>query len=256
MSKKYALLGLAIFVALAVACDEPATEADDEADSEVEESAQVDEPQEEADEPDEASEEAELPPANETETPDDEAIGELPEGVGIATGESAPDVAATDADGQDVDILELVDDEAIVVFFYRGGWCPYCNFQVREMTEAADDFAERGVRPVAISVDQPDKAAETQAGYDIPYPVLSDPDLTVHEAFDVAYQAEEEEVEQLAEHGMDIEEASGRDHNTYAIPSVFVIDSDGEVRWAHANRDYSIRPSPDQLLSVVDELFE
>ncbi len=246
------LVGLVLAVSSVIGCDS-------DVDDEVEEQPVVEEEQEpEADEP-ESEEEAdgdEQPRANETEIPDDSEIGQLPEGIGLAAGESAPDVAADDADGEEVNLLELVEDEAIVLFFYRGGWCPFCNFQIREMTEANEQFSERGVRPVAISVDRPEAAADTSSAYEIPFPVLSDPDLVVHEAFNVTYEAEDEEVERLAEFGMDLEEASGRDHNSYAIPGVFIIDADGTIKWAHANLDYKIRPSVQQLLGVIDDLFE
>lgn len=245
------LLIFGLILALFTACDGDAAQDDgDEVPDEAEERAEAEETAPQQDEADDAPE----PRVNETETPDDEAIGELADGVGVAPGEAAPDLAAVDSGGEEVQILELVEDEAIVLFFYRGGWCPFCSFQIREMTQAFDDFADRGVRPVAISVDQPDKAAQTEAAFEIPFPVLSDSDLAVHEAFSVVYEADEDEVERLAGMGMDIEEASGRDHNSYAIPGIFIIDAEGMVQWAHADLDYSVRPSTDQLLDVIDEL--
>lgn len=247
MYRHIAVAGL--IVAFLVACDSEPDSADDP------QSADQPTAQEQFDRSDEESrrQEQQMPRTNETETPDDDQIGEMPDGVGIPAGESAPDVAAVDADGNEVQLLELAEDESILVFFYRGGWCPYCNFQIREMTEAAGQFEDRGVTPVAISVDRQEAAADTAAGYEIPFPVLSDPDLEVHQAFEVIYEAGSEEVEQLAEMGLDIEEASGRDHNSFAIPSVFLIDAEGTVQWAHANPDYQIRPSVEQLLAVIDE---
>ncbi|GEM_PF-1853096 len=250
MPKFRAALGITVvlFFGLAVAgCEDDTT---DDPPPQQEQQEQQEQQQDNADSEDQE------PRAAETEIPDDSDIGELPDGIGIATGESAPEVSTTDTDGNDVELLELIDDEAIVLFFYRGGWCPYCNFQIREMTQAGDQFFDRGVRPVAISVDRPDEASQTAGGYDIPFPVLTDPDLTVHEAFSVVYEADAQEVQELAEMGMDIEEASGRDHNSYAVPSIFIIDNDGVVRWSHANLDYSVRPSTDQLLTVIDDLWD
>lgn len=245
MYRQIFIVGL--IAAFCVACED---EAPAEAEVPSEETEQVEEV-EEVEEPEEAA----APRMNPTETPEMDQVGQLPDGIGIAAGESAPEVSATGADGEEVQLSGLVEDEAILVFFYRGGWCPFCNFQVREMTEANDAFAERGVRPVAISVDRMEKAAETSATYEIPFPVLSDPDLTVHQAFSVTHEATAEEVERLAGFGMDLEEASGEDHNTFAVPAVFIIDSEGTIRWAHANLDYRVRPSTEQLLSVIDELF-
>ena len=244
MKRKFVVVGLALAFVVACESDDPVEEQVTDM-PEASEEQPVEEPQEE---------EPEGPPLRETDRPSDDEIGQLPDGVGLAVGEELPDVAATDADGEEVRLVDLVEDQTIALFFYRGGWCPFCNFQIRDMTQAFDDFAERGVLPVAVSVDQPSEAAKTQGAYEIPFPVLSDPDLEVHEAFQVTYQAEEEEVQKLAEMGMDLEASSGRDHNSYAIPGVFIIDSNATVRWAHANMDYSVRPSPKQLLEAIDGL--
>lgn len=246
MFKKIAVISL--LLTFVIACDDNADAGEDD------EQPEVVEPEEEAAEPAEPEEEPEGPRANETETPSDDEIGELPEGVGLAVGESMPDVSAKNSDDEEVRLQEIGDDSSLMVFFYRGGWCPFCNFQIREITEAYEQFSDRGILPVAVSVDQPDKAAETDRAYDIPFPVLADPDLEIHQGFNVTFEADEEEVEQLAGFGIDLEAASGRDHNTFAIPGVFIIDSDGTVTWAHANLDYRVRPSVEQLLSVIDGL--
>jgi peroxiredoxin len=140
------------------------------------------------------------------------------------------------------------------LIFYRGGWCPFCNFQIRELTHAYGELRKRGVMPVAVSVDRTDEATRTSATYEIPFRVLSDPDLQAHEAFKVVHHADDAEVARLKGFGMDIEQYSGRDHHAIAIPSMFVIDKSGMVRWAHAARDYKTRPSPEQLFAALDGL--
>lgn len=141
-----------------------------------------------------------------------------------------------------------------MLVFYRGGWCPFCNYQIRQLTEAYPQYRERGVTPVAISVDRPEEAAKTRATYEIPFPVLSDPDLAAHRAYRVMHEVDDAERERLAGFGMDIERASGRDHHVIAIPSVFVVDAEGVVRWAHADPDYRVRPSNEQILAALDRL--
>lgn len=247
-------LAAALALVVAPACEPDAADDDEPADQQETETAHQDSGDDQPSEP--TSDQAEGPPAQPTDVTDDDEIGTLPEGVGIEPGESAPEPTAQNTDGDEVDLGEFVGEQRLVVFFYRGGWCPYCNFQVREFTEHYEDFDERDTLPVAISVDRPEAAADTDENYEIPFPVLSDPDLEVHEAFGVSYEADEEEVEQLAEMGMDVEAASGRDHHTYAVPAVFVVDREGIVEWAHADFDYSVRPSIEQLLDVLDVLDE
>lgn len=246
-----------IFALALVGCESP--EADDGADDQAAEAesnpiAQEDTPAE-GDEAEEAEEAAEPsgPRVQETTTVSDEDLGTHPDGVGLEVGSALPaltlDTAMSD---KAVDLEALADESALMIVFYRGGWCPYCNFQIRELTTSYDEFSGRGVELATVSVDQVDEATKTQEAYEIPFHVFSDPELEAHEAFNVVYEAEEEEVERLAEMGMDLEASSGQDHHSYAIPAVFLI-VDGEVAWSHADLDYQRRPSIDQLLSAIDE---
>jgi peroxiredoxin len=191
---------------------------------------------------------------NETGSPQPQQLGTLPEGVGIVVGQRAPDALLRDANNHAVQLRDLVATGPILLVFYRGGWCPYCNFQIHEMTVTFPELERRGVTPVAVSVDRVEESARTQATYTIPFPVLSDPDLAAHRAFRVVHHADEAEVERLRGFGLDIERASGRDHHDFAIPSIFVIDRDGIVRWAHADPDYRVRPTTAQILAAIDSL--
>jgi peroxiredoxin len=192
------------------------------------------------------------PRTRETQRPTAEAVGTADAGLGLQVGASAPDVNAQGLDGSPVRLASLWSDSDVLVVFYRGGWCPYCNFQVRELAEAWPAFQQRGVRPVLVSVDRVEEAARTQASWEVPFPVLSDPDLVAHEAFRVVYAADDAEVERLAKVGLDVEGASGRTHHKFAVPSLFYVESPGVIRWVHIERDYKTRPSPEQILAAID----
>jgi peroxiredoxin len=247
-----ALLAAVTLGLILVGC-EAKEEASAEAEPDEAASAATQTPEDEQEESvDEPTKEA--PRAKETGTISDEELGTRPEGIGLEVGSEAPDIAVAAADGSgEVDLRELASKQPVLVIFYRGGWCPFCNYQIRQLSTNYEPFEERGVLPVLISVDQMSEASKTEQAYEIPFPVLADPDLKAHEAFDVIYEAEDEEVERLAKMGMDLEAASGRDHHSYAIPSVFLISTDAEILWAHAHLDYSKRPTIEQLVEVLDE---
>lgn len=193
-----------------------------------------------------------VPPQKEyAETPVDR-LGKLPAGVGIPVGGQVPAVDATDIDGGRVALGDLIANGPILLVFYRGGWCPYCNFEVHELTKAYPEYRKRRVTPVAVSVDKPDEASKTEATYVIPFPVLSDSDLAVHQAFRVVHRADEAEVAKLKGYGMDIERSSGKEHHAFAVPALFLIDRQGVVRWAHADPDYATRPRTQQILAAID----
>ncbi len=206
-----------------------------------------------AEEPQETRERPEgiAEPKATTDTPQGQ-LGTLPEAVGVKAGSPAPDVNVFTMEGGSIPMMELVATQGpVMLVFYRGGWCPYCNYQVRGLTEAYEDFRKLGVTPVVISVDSPEEAAKMNAAYDIPFPVLSDPDLEAHKAYNVVQQVDDATFKQYKEAGLDLERASGRTHHVVAVPSAFLIDANGVVRWAHADKDYKTRPSTKQLLDVA-----
>jgi peroxiredoxin len=180
-------------------------------------------------------------------------VGVLPEGVGVPPGSPAPDAEVEFAvGGGAVNLASLYADGPVLLVFYRGGWCPFCNYQVHELATAWPEFQARGVTPVLVSVDRVDEAAKTQASWEIPFPVLSDPTLKAHSAFKVNFAVDDETVKKYARFGIDLEESSGQTHHTIAVPSMFLIDRDGVVRWAHAELDYKTRPTVEQVLAAID----
>jgi peroxiredoxin len=126
--------------------------------------------------------------------------------------------------------------------------------ELESRSKANPEFEKRGVTPLLVSVDRQSEASKTQASYSIPFPVLSDPDLAAHRAFRVLQQVDAATAERYKEMGIDLENSSGRKHHTIAVPSIFLIDEKGIVRWAHADRDYKLRPSTEQLLAAIDRV--
>jgi len=181
----------------------------------------------------------------------DEALGTREDGLGLPVGAGIPSFHIQDFRGEAFSSTTINDADTLVVF-YRGGWCPYCNFQIRELSQSHDEFEALGVSLVAISVDRPDAAAVTRNAYEVPFPVLSDPGLKAHEAFNVVLQLDAAGVARLAKYGHDIEKWSGKDHHKMAVPAVFLV-RDGKVAWAHVARDYKTRPSTEQLLTVAKQ---
>lgn len=180
-----------------------------------------------------------------------EELGVLPEDLGVPVGTQVPDFELTTAEGKSVSLSSLVERRPTLVFFYRGGWCPYCNFQVREFQLHHELFENVGVGIAAISVDAQDGALAAKRAYQLSYPVLSDPDLKAHKAFNVSLELDAATRALYKGYGIDLEAWSGKDHHTIAVPSMFLIDSTRTVRWAHADMDYKTRPSALAVLGAV-----
>lgn len=195
------------------------------------------------------------PPPKETTAPSADKVGTLSPGTGIPVGQKVPDGRVLDLAGKPVTLSSLYAKGPILLAFYRGGWCPYCNFEIRALSTAFAEYQKRGVTPVAVSVEKPDEAAKTQATYTVPFPVLCDGDLALIAPFHVVNRVEGEQLEKLGKYGVDLEGATGRKHHVIAIPSLFLIDQSGVVRWAHADPTYSVRPTTAQILAAIDAAF-
>jgi len=124
---------------------------------------------------------AAAPPRREYSAPAPERLGVLAPGTGIPVGQKVPDLSARNLDGNQVTLSSLYAKGPILLAFYRGGWCPYCNSEIHALTVAYPEYRKRGVMPVAVSVDKPEAEAKMSATYSIPFPVLSDNDATMIE---------------------------------------------------------------------------
>jgi peroxiredoxin len=184
----------------------------------------------------------------------DAKLGTAPSGFGIAVGQKAPDATLDDLTGKKQKLSDLYKTGPTFVVFYRGGWCPFCNLQLHDLAAAKASFDKRGIKLVAISVDKPSEESKTQAKDGVPFPMLSDSKLVAHKAFKVVHATGEEEQKKMASFGVDLGAYSGESHKSFAIPSVFLVDKGGVVRFAHVDEDYKTRPSAKQLLGVADKL--
>lgn len=180
-------------------------------------------------------------------------LGTAPAGMGLKVGSKAPDGALLDITGATVKLSAIFAKGPTFVVFYRGGWCPFCNSQLHNLTEAKGEFDKRGVQLVAISVDQPGEEAKTQAKLGVPFPMLSDSGLKVHSAYKIVHKTSAEEREKLASFGVDLAAYSGQPHGNFATAAIFFVDK-GKIRWAHVGEDYQTRPSPKQMLAIADQM--
>jgi peroxiredoxin len=169
-------------------------------------------------------------------------------------GDAAPPIVLTDQHGAMFDVATLLAKGPVVVTFYRGGWCPFCNIQLHDLGAAKAEFDKRGVKLVAISVDKPSEEAKMQAKDGVPFPMLSDPKLVALKGFKVVHVADEEQIKKMTGFGIDLTSYSGETHKSFAVPAVYLVDKTGVVRFAHVDEDYKTRPSVKQLLGVADKL--
>jgi len=176
----------------------------------------------------------------------------------LAPGVRVPPVYVRTLAGKRVALLRALERQPAVLVFYRGGWCPYCSGHLGQLKKAEPEIAARGYRIFAISADRPEKLRESVAEFDIAedlsYTLLSDAPLDAARAFGIAFQVDAETVALYRRNGIDLEEASGETHHGLPVPSVFVVDAEGVIRFTHSNPDYKVRLAPEKLIAALDAM--
>ncbi len=166
-------------------------------------------------------------------------------------GQPIPNVELKTAEGKAFDLRAAAKEQPLVIIFYRGGWCPYCNAHLGQLQEIDPQLRELGYRIIAISPDLPKNLTASREKGGLSYTLLSDTSIAAAKAFGIAFEVDTPMLEKLASYDIDIEAASGETHHLLPVPSVFMTGSDGNIEFAHANPDYKIRLAPEELLAAA-----
>src|SRR5947207_5901322 len=167
-------------------------------------------------------------------------------------GERAPDFTLPDQVGRQVSLAGELEQGPVVLIFYRGEWCPYCNAMLRTYGLRAADFSERGARLVAVSPQTPDNSLTMAEKHSLQFAVLSDEGGEVIGTYGLKYDVVARELYETV--GVDLAKFNGKGGWTLPAPAVFVIDREGTVRFVSVNGDYTQRAEPDEVLAVLGSL--
>lgn len=175
--------------------------------------------------------------------------------AGLKVGAKAPDFALKNPNGKTIKLSTLLKKGPIVLTFYRGAWCPYCNLQMHQLRTSLPQFKRYGGTIVAITPQSPDKSKEqfNKEGY--PFEVLSDLDYAVIKSYNLYWEVPPElDASYKDAFGLDIASFNGKGRLGLPIPGTFVIDKTGVVRAAFADTDYKKRMEPADILAELKQL--
>lgn len=173
---------------------------------------------------------------------------------GLKLGETAPDFTLANATGKKVSLSTLLKDGPVVLVFYRGAWCPFCNMHLHALNESLPEFQRLGAQLVAITPQKPDRSAKQFKEKGYPFVVLSDLDSRVMKAYRLLYQLDPKLVKLYKKFGIDVEAFNGPGRNVLPVPATFVLDQKGVVRARHADPDYTQRMEPAEIIKTLKKL--
>jgi peroxiredoxin len=184
-------------------------------------------------------------------------IAELRNGIAKAAlkvGDRAPAIVLVNAKGETIDVGAFLKKGPVIVTFYRGGWCPYCNLELRAFQQVLADITAAGASLVAISPEKPDDTLSTAEKNALTFEVLSDVGQKVGRAFGLVYEFSDELKSAYNGFGLDIPAKNGAAEE-WALPisATYVIDRGGRIIYAYTDADYRDRADPSDILELLKQ---
>ncbi len=169
----------------------------------------------------------------------------------LLIGMKAPAFTVRDVENKTVKFNAGAQTRPIVLTFFRGGWCPYCNLHLSEMRLAEEQLTDMGFEIWFISIDKPEFLLASLDDPDVGYTIYSDSALSATRAFGLAFRVDDELNEKYLNWNIDLEKASGEDHHVLPAPATYIIGTDGIINFAYINPDYKVRMHPSVLLAAA-----
>lgn len=170
----------------------------------------------------------------------------------IHAGDRAPAFVLQDQNDRTVSSAELLAQGPLIVTFYRGVWCPYCNIELQALNELLPQFRALGANIVAISPQKPVNSRKSVRQNQLDFPVLSDVRGETGAAFGLRFALPDYLVALYQTLGNDLPAFNDDPSWTLPMPARYVIGQDGVVRYAEVNPDYTRRPEPADVLPVLE----
>lgn len=169
----------------------------------------------------------------------------------IQVGDIAPDFILPDAAGNKISLKERLTKGAVILTFYRGGWCPYCNLELRAYQQILPEIQKLGASLIAVSGQTPDASLSTAEKNNLEFDVLSDVGFNVAKTYGIVFEFSEELKVLYQQWGIDLAKTNGINDWMLPVPGTFVIDQNGRIALAHIDADYTRRLEPKKAIAVL-----
>lgn len=172
----------------------------------------------------------------------------------LKAGAMAPDFTLPDMHGNKVQLSALLAKGPVVLSFYRGGWCPYCNLELRALQQVLPQLQQLGASLVAVSPQKPDESLSTAEKNALSFPVLSDLASAVASSFGITFDLAEELRPIYTEFNHPLPQKNGVDSWALPIPATYVIDQKGKILLSFVDVDYRNRLEPSEVITTLSSI--
>jgi peroxiredoxin len=172
----------------------------------------------------------------------------------LKAGAEMPAFELKDATGKAVKSSDLLADGNLVLVFYRGSWCPFCNTYLHKLQTRLADITAAGGKLVAISVENPDASMAIAKKNELQFAVLSDPNLDTARKFGIVYFLPPAVDEAYKSHGLDIAKHNAMERAELPLAVTYVVDKSGKIVYAFVEPDYKKRAEPDVIIAELKKI--
>lgn len=166
-------------------------------------------------------------------------------------GNVLPEIALPNAQGKVVNIQEVLENNKVVLAFYRGGWCPYCNLELKALQEKLPEIEAKGARLIAITPETPDNSLTTQEKNQLSFDILTDANNEVARALGLVYKLPENLVSLYQQFGIDLEKSQGVQENELPIAATYIVNQEGVIDYDFIEEDYKLRADPAEVIAAL-----
>lgn len=168
-------------------------------------------------------------------------------------GDEAPDGTLMAWDETEHTLSDLWKEGPVVLTWYRGGWCPYCNLQMRAMQKSLEKIEGAGAKLVALSPELPENAKQTAESNKLSFLVLHDKESSLAHEYGIVFDLPQSIVPMYRDR-LKLTERNGYDQLELPLAATYIVDTDGVIRWAFLEADYKLRAEPEDIINAVKML--
>lgn len=172
----------------------------------------------------------------------------------IQVGDKLPAFKLKDATGKEVDSAELIKNGPILINFYRGNWCPFCNIALKGYQDKLEEIKAKGATFVAITPELPDESLNTVEKNELKFTVLSDVGNVFAKELGILYEQPEAMKGVFGAIGVDFKVRNGDDSYVVPVPATILVDTTGTVRNTFIDPNYVHRLEPATAVEWIDAL--
>ncbi|TCK18144.1 peroxiredoxin [Thiogranum longum] len=172
----------------------------------------------------------------------------------VNVGGKAPDFTLPSVTNEDLTLSDALSDGPVVLSFYRGSWCPFCNLELNALQRRVEDIKACGARLIAVSPEKPDSSLTHAQKLDLTFDVLSDMHNRIAAEYGLIMDVHETLRPLYLEWGLDLPAANLDESWQLPVPATYVIDRDRTVRAAHIDKNYTSRMEPDEIIKALRSL--